>query len=123
MGRVCINITLLIQRQYKQSKQIEYKNLEIENTKSIVIYLIYFRLVDKNLTVQGGGGEEEEWSTTMASKGFINKETKEAVEMRVLVDEEEVLKECFNHRDASNSGAGDLRKMSNSGIQASIVTC
>lgn len=63
--------------------------------------------------------EEEEWPASMASKGLNNKETKEAVVTGRLADAE-VLKDWFSQRDASDSGVGELRKMSKSGTHASI---
>ena len=45
-----------------------------------------------------------------------------AVVIGDLADDEE-LKDWFNQRDASDSGVGELRKMSKSGTHASIFVC
>lgn len=63
--------------------------------------------------------EEEESPASMASKGLINKETKEAVVTGRLADAK-ALKDWLSQRDASDSGVCELRKMSKSGIHASI---
>lgn len=56
-------------------------------------------------------GEEEE-SNTVASKGFVSRERKEAGEAE----------ERCSHRDASASGDGELRKISMRGTHFSIAT-
>lgn len=53
----------------------------------------------------------------MASMGLVSKERKEPVVIRF---DEETLKDCCNHIDASVSGVKELRKMSNSGTHCSI---
>lgn len=61
--------------------------------------------------------------TTMVSMGLIRNETKEAVVIGGVVDDEEEPKYRCNQREASDSGVGEFIKMSNRGTHASIFAC
>lgn len=56
----------------------------------------------------------------MASNGFERRERKEAVVTGVAEVEDEEKDSC-SHRDASVSGVGELRNMSNSGVHGSML--
>lgn len=66
------------------------------------------------------GMEESSTPTTMASEGFVSSERKESVVMVVDDEDDEASKDCWNHREASDSGDGEFKKMSKSGTHASI---